>query len=713
MGIDFGYCGSSAAVAIGGDPRPVKDSHRLGYTIPSVAYWDAVGSSLLVGEAAEFAARDDLAQVVREFKRDVGKGITYPLGDRKPPFSTADLIGALVRQFVAEAAAITKESSPPKAAVLTVPAHWEGHARNCVADAARGAGVEPYLLPEPVAAALYHEYRTSHPLPDGEPILVYHLGGGAFSAALLIKRNGRFDEPIPCRGTDEVGGAVFDSQIYRDLLAAAPSDSRQRLEDRGEEGMRFRLTLAEECRRLKHQLSRANRGTLRPDPQKTDWVYALDRARFESLIRPQLDATIRLCRELTTGAGIAAGAPVRVLLTGGATRIPLVRQVVESSFGGKMECALDPELAVCQGAALHAARICPDPTLGDPDLAAAVRAVEAEQKKQMEEAKKKPFVFLLAGRTGVGKSSTINSLLGKDVAPVGDYAPTTAEVTSYPVQMGPVGFNVVDTPGLCDGKLKRGDREEMKYLEMMSKAAPTIHSLWFVSTLHEPRLRDDEARAVEMITRGFGPNVWKHAVIVFTCSDLVRPASRYPEALKVRGDLLREEIGKHADATLANDIPAVAVDNFCTVTPDGRMWKGNLYATVFRRVAADGLPTFAIGTEFKVRVIDAAPAAGGRVRRTSSTFSVLDSQRGDDEDHEAYEVARGEKAVQEAPIVIDRQTAAGLQQHTRETIVDTCVRKGGSIGESVGRFFGSASTGRSVGESLGRAVGSVLKWFGW
>lgn len=86
LGIDIGTCWSSAAVVIGGEPRPVKDSHRLGYSVPSVACWDTGAGALLAGEAAEFVGRNDPARLVRDFKRDVGKGITYRLDPFSAPF---------------------------------------------------------------------------------------------------------------------------------------------------------------------------------------------------------------------------------------------------------------------------------------------------------------------------------------------------------------------------------------------------------------------------------------------------------------------------------------------------------------------------------------------------------------------------------------------------------------------------------------------------
>jgi predicted GTPase len=157
--------------------------------------------------------------------------------------------------------------------------------------------------------------------------------------------------------------------------------------------------------------------------------------------------------------------------------------------------------------------------------------------EKLESVRGKKFVFLLVGRTGVGKSSTINSLMGKPIAQVGHYEPTTMGVESYESEINGIDFIVIDTPGLCDEIEEEGNDE--KYLERMRSKAPKIDSMWFVSRLDETRVTADEKRGIKLISNAFGYKVWEHAVIVFTYANSVGE-TRYQEALEKRTELIKK-----------------------------------------------------------------------------------------------------------------------------------------------------------------------------
>jgi predicted GTPase len=200
--------------------------------------------------------------------------------------------------------------------------------------------------------------------------------------------------------------------------------------------------------------------------------------------------------------------------------------------------------------------------------------------KFIEESQRR-FNFLLMGRTGVGKSSTINTLMSQNIASVGDYEPTTFTVESFDAEAYGIPFRFIDTPGLCDDlPEKENDRI---YLSKIKNQIKYIDCMWFVSELNATRVTADEKRAIKLIHQAFGSDIWNYTIIVFTFSNFVKP-EKFPEKLNKRTKLIREEIANYAGEQVAKTVPCVAVDNHSQTNPDGQEWLYELYTILFKKM---------------------------------------------------------------------------------------------------------------------------------
>lgn len=218
--------------------------------------------------------------------------------------------------------------------------------------------------------------------------------------------------------------------------------------------------------------------------------------------------------------------------------------------------------------------------------------ISNELKSKLKGVVRKRFTFMLVGRTGVGKSSTINRLLGEELAKVGAYEATTMDVEKYQTVINGVKFDVLDTPGLCDDEEEIGN--DFNYLERIKKYTSQVDSMWFVTRLDETRVSSDEKRGIRLISEALGEKIWANSVIIFTFANSVDP-SRFQEALQRRTELIHKEISKHTSPNIAQQIPSLPVENTSKTTSDGKDWLGELFTLVLERASDAGSIPFAAG----------------------------------------------------------------------------------------------------------------------
>ena len=362
LGIDFGTCYSSAARIVDGQPVAVKEPVGRGYSVPSsVMLTSANGrEELVVGVAAERQRLGQPHRFTSEFKRVLGQREQVELGGRQ--FPVGDLVAEVVGYLRREAEKAGARELPN--AVVTVPVSYEQHLRDLMVEAARKAGfARVELLEEPVAALIDYAHDADGAAAANGLVLVYDLGGGTFDCA-LVSVDGGGHEVLGYDGIEDVGGANFDRAVEGDVARQAGDILARSLEARTSDveteriaALRDEQIAREKCRELKHDLSSLE--TARTDIFLSGGLveYELTRERLAEMIDVHIRRTLECCKRVLEEAGRAWEDVDGILMVGGSCRLPFVEQAVASESGRPIWHVDDPELTVCEGAALHAAAL--------------------------------------------------------------------------------------------------------------------------------------------------------------------------------------------------------------------------------------------------------------------------------------------------------------------------------------------------------------------
>ncbi|MGC4810081.1 GTPase [Micromonospora sp. DT228] len=206
------------------------------------------------------------------------------------------------------------------------------------------------------------------------------------------------------------------------------------------------------------------------------------------------------------------------------------------------------------------------------------------------------------GRTGVGKSSIINSVVGAAVAETGKYRPTTAKIERYDAEYRESTMVLIDTPGFGDAGWDRSNDE--RYLALIEQEAGEIDLVLFVTKLDDTRVERSEYDTLGALTKKFGHGVWDRAVVVLTRADKFTRRD-YPEELAQRSAALREAMEKVV-GDRAHHIPFVPVTNTRERTPDRSRWMAKLWLAMLERVSAPGFDAFVLSTISRVTSEDAS-----------------------------------------------------------------------------------------------------------
>jgi molecular chaperone DnaK len=383
IGIDLGTSNSCVAIARGVDVEVLRNAYHEATTASAVAFLP--DGAIEVGNYAKANVALDPSNTICSAKRLIGRyyfsdevkkaqavcsyeilegpnhGVRLRARDQE--FSLPEISAMVLREMkqIAEAAL---DQTVDKA-VITVPAHFNDNQRQATKDAGQIAGLEVLrILNEPTAAALAYGFGRSL----DQRVAVYDLGGGTFDVSILEIGSDIFEVLSTC-GDTFLGGDDFDDRLM-DLLADEvvnqtghnPRSDRVSLEKiraAAEEAKKALSREAEVTVTILGLLADAERGPFTLERK-------IDRGEFDARVMDLVMRTFKVCDEALQQAELTTQDLDGVILVGGPTRLPVVRNAVSDYFQCPVKDEVDPDVVVARGAAIHAASLVPDEAGSEP-----------------------------------------------------------------------------------------------------------------------------------------------------------------------------------------------------------------------------------------------------------------------------------------------------------------------------------------------------------
>lgn len=362
VGIDLGTTNSLIAIVREDDKQPIALKEIDGLAlIPSIVHFGEYGEET-VGNAAKELLIQEPSRTIYSVKRLMGKSykdvsddmgffsykildddtdslVKVQVGDKF--YSPIELSSFILKELKSRAEHILK--TPVNKAVITVPAYFNDAQRQATRDAGRLAGLDVLrIVNEPTAASLAYGLGVK---PDEEKtIAVYDLGGGTFDISILKITNGIF-EVLSTNGDTYLGGDDFDRALVKHWQKELGLTDEE-LAQHKNVAQELRLTAEAAKKHLSNNES--FEGTV------ADQKVSISKVDFNKLIQPLVGRTLDACRNALKDAELSAEDIDEIVMVGGSTRVPLVKESVSGLFAKEVHDSLNPDEVVALGAAVQA-----------------------------------------------------------------------------------------------------------------------------------------------------------------------------------------------------------------------------------------------------------------------------------------------------------------------------------------------------------------------
>ena len=353
IGIDLGTTTSEIAYIENNEPKIIPDCFG-NRNVPSVV-GKKEDNTVIVGQVAYNQLIPSPERTVSEVKRLMGSDTEIIMGDKKyMPHEISSLILKELKKYAEDYLGEEVEE-----AVITVPANFNNSQRKVTKLAGEMAGLKvERIINEPTAAAMAYGINNSD---KEEKILVYDLGGGTFDVSVLEMFDGILDVKSS-RGNDRLGGKDFDSRIEKYIEKEFERIYKQNLykDIDVQNKLSIKLRVKEAAINAKKELSNQPTTTINIpfitviDNKPISISIELKREKFNELTKDLVGRTTEKIDEALKAANLKAKDIDTVLLVGGSSRIPAVKELVESKFKGKIISGINPDEAVAMGAAIQA-----------------------------------------------------------------------------------------------------------------------------------------------------------------------------------------------------------------------------------------------------------------------------------------------------------------------------------------------------------------------